>query len=252
MAISTRSSKRMSARRTSREDGDATKAKIIEAAGKLFAERGYAETTSKDICERVGINLAAVNYHFGSRDGLYQEVLTEVKKYMFDVEALHRLTRSEMRPEEKLNHFIDRLVETVFARDSWQVRIWAREMVSPTGFAIFEDPQHALTKFGMIATMFSDMTGIPAESQTLHYIIHNVMSQFMVMLIVGQHDCGPHQIVFNEGPACFAKTTKMYIFTVLEAFKQKYATDPASLESLCPCSAEAPHSGANGGVPEAN
>lgn len=252
MAISTRGSKRLSARRTSREDGDATKARIIEAAGKLFAERGYAETTSKDICERVEINLAAVNYHFGSRDGLYQEVLDEVKKYMFDVEALHRLTRSEMRVEEKLNHFLDRMVETVFARDSWQVRVWAREMVSPTGFALWGDPAQALTKFGMIAAMFSEMTGIPVESPTLHYIIHNIMSQFMVMLIVGHHDCGPHQIVFNEGPECFAKTTKMFVSTILDAFKQKHATDPASFDQLCDCGSPAPHSAANGGVPEAN
>lgn len=252
MAISTRSSKRISARRTSREDGDATKARIIKAAGKLFAERGYAETTSKDICERVDINLAAVNYHFGSRDGLYQEILNEVKKYMFDVESLHRLTRSEMKAEEKLNHFIDRLVETVFARDSWQVRIWAREMVSPTGFTFWDDPAHALTKFGMIASMFSEITGIPVEHPTLHYIIHNVMSQFMVMLIVGHHDCGPHQIVFNEGPDCFAKTSKLFIFTILDVFKKKYASDPASLEPFCHRGSESPHSGVNGGTPCSN
>lgn len=236
MAISTRNRKRVSVRRTSREDGDATKARIIEAAAKLFAERGYAETTSKDICERADINLAAVNYHFGSRDGLYQAVLDEVKRHMFDMEALQRLTRSNMSPQEKLTHFIDRLVETVFARNSWQVRIWAREMVSPTGFILWDDPANAITKFGMIASMFSEMTGIPAESPTLHYIIHNAMSQFMVMLIVGQHDCGPHQIVFEAGPERFAKMTKEFLFTILDAFKKKYEDNPKSLEMFfCGC-----------------
>ena len=247
MAITSRSHKRISARRTSREDGDATKAKIIKAAGKLFAEHGYAETTSKDICERVGINLAAVNYHFGSRDGLYQEVLEEVKRYMFDAEALGELSRSSMNPREKIIHFIDRLVATVFTRDAWQVRIWAREMVSPTGFFFRGDIKEALTKFGMIASMFSEMTGIPAEHPTLHYIIHNVMSQFMVMLVVGHHDNGPHDIVFQAGKDYFTAMTREFVFTMLEAYKEKYANNALSIEAFFDGFPEARRAGADGG-----
>lgn len=252
MAISARNNKRISVRRTSREDGDATKAKIIEAAGNLFAERGYAETTSKDICERAEINLAAVNYHFGSRDGLYQAVLDEVKQHMFGIESLHELMQSDMKTEDKLNQFIDHLVGTVFARDSWQVRIWAREMVSPTGFVLLDDPAYALTKFGMIASMFSEITGIPVGNPTLYYIVHNVMSQFMVMLIVGQYDCGPHQIVFNEGPESFSATAKDYIFTVLNAYKAKYANDPASIGPNFRPISKSPRCGVNSGSPISN
>ena len=44
---------------------DTSKA-ILEAAEQLFSERGFAETSLRTITARAGVNLAAVNYHFGS------------------------------------------------------------------------------------------------------------------------------------------------------------------------------------------
>ena len=51
-------------KRAQRSDGRSTRAVVLEAAGKVFAERGFAEATSKEICERAGTNGAAVNYYF--------------------------------------------------------------------------------------------------------------------------------------------------------------------------------------------
>ena len=61
--------------RGKRGDGDLTRARILESAGQLAAECGYANMTSKQVCERAHVNMAAVNYHFGSREGLYAAVL---------------------------------------------------------------------------------------------------------------------------------------------------------------------------------
>jgi len=52
-----------------------TREKLIEAAGQVFAERGFQEATVREICSRAGTNGAAVNYHFGDKLGLYTEVL---------------------------------------------------------------------------------------------------------------------------------------------------------------------------------
>ena len=61
--------------RTTKKDRQSTRAAVLEAAGRIFAERGYAETTSKEICELAGANSAAVNYYFGGKNNLYEEVL---------------------------------------------------------------------------------------------------------------------------------------------------------------------------------
>lgn len=48
--------------------------RILDAAGALFAERGFAETSLRTITSTAGVNLAAVNYHFGSKKELIQAV----------------------------------------------------------------------------------------------------------------------------------------------------------------------------------
>lgn len=48
--------------------------RILDAAEQLFAERGFAETSLRLITTRAGVNLAAVNYHFGSKEALIQAV----------------------------------------------------------------------------------------------------------------------------------------------------------------------------------
>ncbi|MBV0932172.1 TetR family transcriptional regulator [Marinobacterium sp. A346] len=51
-----------------------TASRIIHAAEKLFAEQGFKETTMRQITSQADVNLAAVNYHFGSKQGLIQSV----------------------------------------------------------------------------------------------------------------------------------------------------------------------------------
>lgn len=52
-----------------------TKDRLVTAASALFAERGFNGTTVRDIAERAGANVAAGNYHYGSKKALYLEVL---------------------------------------------------------------------------------------------------------------------------------------------------------------------------------
>jgi AcrR family transcriptional regulator len=51
-----------------------TSASIVKAAEILFAEQGFTETTVRQITSKADVNLAAINYHFGSKKGLIQAV----------------------------------------------------------------------------------------------------------------------------------------------------------------------------------
>jgi AcrR family transcriptional regulator len=53
---------------------DRTRALILDAAERLYAERGFGDVTLRDIVAAAGVNLAAVNYHFGSKDELIAEL----------------------------------------------------------------------------------------------------------------------------------------------------------------------------------
>jgi AcrR family transcriptional regulator len=55
-------------------DQDNTKERLLDVAERLFAERGYAATSLRAMTRSAGVNLGAVNYHFGSKEGLYAAV----------------------------------------------------------------------------------------------------------------------------------------------------------------------------------
>lgn len=57
-----------------RSDGIKTKDRILKAASEIFAEKGYHDATVEDICRHAETNVAAINYHFGSKDQLYAQV----------------------------------------------------------------------------------------------------------------------------------------------------------------------------------
>jgi AcrR family transcriptional regulator len=52
-----------------------TKEKLLQAAIKVFVEKGYRGATAQEICQRAGANMAAVNYYFGGKEKLYQYIL---------------------------------------------------------------------------------------------------------------------------------------------------------------------------------
>jgi AcrR family transcriptional regulator len=57
---------------SSRKD---TKERLLEAAGMLFFRKGYGAVSTRDLAEAAGVNVAAINYHFGGKENLYREAL---------------------------------------------------------------------------------------------------------------------------------------------------------------------------------
>src|SRR5499427_5778412 len=81
-------------RKLEREAPVATKDRILDAAEALFMEHGFEATSLRSITAAAGVNLAAVNYHFGSKEELFQAVLTRRLDPM-NQERVDLLTRLE-------------------------------------------------------------------------------------------------------------------------------------------------------------
>ncbi len=89
-----------------------TREQILSAAELLFAERGYAATSMRAITRSAGVNLAAVNYHFGTKEALLCEVVVQ-RMTPINEARLHLLDRYEsetggaaIRLERVLHAFI--------------------------------------------------------------------------------------------------------------------------------------------------
>ena len=73
---------------------DRTRTAILNAAEQLYAERGFSEVTLRDIVAAAGVNLAAVNYHFGSKDELIAELFV-TRSIATNRERLNELKAAE-------------------------------------------------------------------------------------------------------------------------------------------------------------
>ncbi len=75
--------------------------RILDAAEQLFAEKGFAETSLRLITSKAGVNLAAVNYHFGSKKALIQAVFSRFLG-PFCASLEKELDRRQAKPEAQL------------------------------------------------------------------------------------------------------------------------------------------------------
>lgn len=118
---------------------DSTRQRLLEAAGEVFAEKGFRDATIREICKQAGANIAAVNYHFGGKERLYSDVLRFVDDAVHDRHPATELSAVNLPPERRLELFVRHFMNKVFDSDrpAWHQRLMTREMVEPT-FALDE------------------------------------------------------------------------------------------------------------------
>ena len=113
---------------------DITRTRILKAAERLFADRGYEETSIRAIVAKARVNQAAINYHFGGKDGLYREVLRAAIRALTE----HQLGQAEemksMSRENALGEFIRHQLHPLAVHDEFSryLRIFNWEAVRPT------------------------------------------------------------------------------------------------------------------------
>lgn len=110
-----------------------TRHRIVAAAGEVFAEHGFRSATVRQITERAGVNIAAVNYHFRDKAELYAQVLQQAHGASAYVGRL-TATQEGIEPAQRLRTFIGTFLHYLLdpARPSWHLRVRARELAEPT------------------------------------------------------------------------------------------------------------------------
>ena len=133
MSPSSRKTSKSPAPRAERTDGAATRQHLLQTAGQVFAERGFAGGTSKAICERAGTPLASVNYHFGSREALYEAVLIEAHRQIVGLDEMQAFARSLPGARARLRAILGHLAGIASRADTpWGFRVMLREVMTPS------------------------------------------------------------------------------------------------------------------------
>ena len=116
-----------------REDTARTRGKLLAAAGDIFAEKGFRETTIAEICLKAGANVAAVNYHFGSKEALYSEAWRHAFAQSMQAHPPDGGVAVDAPPEERLRGQVMALLHRITDPNNREFRFMQREFSSPTG-----------------------------------------------------------------------------------------------------------------------
>lgn len=164
--------------------------RLLDAAEKLFAEHGLAATSIRDLAREAGVNVAAINYYFGSKENLYAEMLRH--SFMSSRDSLPRLeailaqAQVQGTPQaaaEAIRLFVKEFMLALFESDRSHRRacLMAREMSDPSPALTLVIDEYIGPKTRILAQLIlqlrPDLTGNPnlpfyigsIAGQCLHY-----------------------------------------------------------------------------------
>jgi TetR/AcrR family transcriptional regulator, regulator of cefoperazone and chloramphenicol sensitivity len=156
-----------------------TKKRILEAAGKVFSERRFQDATIREICTAAGVNVAAVNYHFGDKKRLYLATLKYWQRFAFEKYPLDRAADRLLPAEDRLKAFIGQFLNRVFdeGEASWFARLMVRELVEPTEGLDMVVEEAARPTFDILRGIVGELLGKGTPEMTIRLCSASVVGQ---------------------------------------------------------------------------
>jgi AcrR family transcriptional regulator len=160
-----------------------TRARIRESAEQLFAERGFRRVTVRDISRAARVNVAAVNYHFGDKLGLYQEVVQAAIEAMRGTTAAARRAGEGLAPEERLRVYVATLVGRLLAGGPRTVhRLIQREMGDPTPALDRLVEEGMRPRFQYVSELVAEILGCPPSDPRVLRCVSSVQAQALAVV----------------------------------------------------------------------
>lgn len=177
---------------------DATRDRLLEAAGETFAERGYESATVRDICRAAGVpNIAAVNYYFGDKENLYQEAVRVAFKGSSGPMPLPEW-REGTPPATRLRDFIRAFAAELIGdhRKPWHFQLMSRELSQPTSGCVAFVRDFAGPHFELLKSILRDALPTDVSAETVNLtalsiigqVIHHRCARTIIGKLVGEKE----------------------------------------------------------------
>lgn len=178
-----------------------TRERILEAAGEIFGRKGFRTTTIRQIAEAAEANVAAVNYYFRDKQGLYSAVLEDLLTFGFDRFPSAMGSTPDDSPEIRLRAFVKALCYRLLSTEGWggyhgRARLMVKELTDPSPVLEAAFERHIQPHKEMLVGIVMELLGPEAErrhaldcalsivSQCFHY----VYAQPVIARIEPEHD----------------------------------------------------------------
>lgn len=189
------------------------KARLIEAGIDVFGQHGFEGASTRRLAGEAGVNIAAIPYYFGSKEGLYKAVAESIvqrvrERLAPEIAAAAALVEREDASKDELIGGLQRLLTAMASTviGSPEAKRWARivlqEQIKPgQGFEILFEGffKHML---GTCGAMLARLTRLPAGSEELVFLAQAILGQVLIFRIgetallrrLGSEQLSPEQV----------------------------------------------------------
>jgi AcrR family transcriptional regulator len=206
---------------------DPTRERLLEVAGPIFADRGYQATTIREICAGAGANVAAINYHFGDKLGLYTEVLQQSVRAA-QVLAVHNAPDQNISPEDMLRALIRARLRSISGKDlpDWHSRLLALELAQPT--PALRQLIDKLTRpiYKRLLELIGRIIGLPPNDDSTRLCAISVVGQVLAYVLPGPllPEIWPELKMTPEQVERIADHIADFSLSYLKGFRSKHGT----------------------------
>lgn len=140
-----------------------TKTRVLDAAGQVFADRGYEKATVREICRRANVNLASVNYYFGDKERLYIETVKQAHRMRMEQAPLPQWG-PDVPAERRLRDFVGILLHRMLRVKTapWHTRLMMHEVLNPSSACRELAEQYFRPQFALLLGMIDEL--VPPET----------------------------------------------------------------------------------------
>lgn len=165
-------------KKTPLQDLEATRVKLIEAGAVVFAERGFQNATVRDICHRAGANIAAVNYHFGDKLGLYSEILKWSACQSVQAEITAAMQAGDT-PEQTLRSFARAVLAKSLATGEVanHIKLMIQELADPSPGLDVVVETLIRPRYKLLSGVVSSLINRPATDKATRLCVHSFLGQ---------------------------------------------------------------------------
>lgn len=179
-----------------------TRQRLIKAAAVLFADKGFHRVTVREICEAAHANVAAVNYHFRDKFGLYRAIIDEAIQVMRETNAATLEAGRGQPPSERLRTYVLVFLERLEGHDrsSWINKLMAREMEEPTEALELVAREVISPRHEYLAAIVSEVAGLPTTDVRVTRAVVSILSQCLAFSRRGRVP-GPWDVAIRDRDA---------------------------------------------------
>jgi len=169
-----------------REGATKTRQNLLTAASEIFADKGYRDATIAEICERAGTNIAAVNYHFGSKQTLYIEAWRHSFSESIKAHPPSGGVGDDAPPEERLRGQVTAILRRMADGNNREFWFMQREMANPTGLLeeVLREEIRPLQQ--RTAALVRELLGTLVSGQEAKFCEISIISQCMNPVVAGR------------------------------------------------------------------